>query len=203
MARIPGPVDRLDDATLIRLERDTSLPNDEYRAVLQELAKRSTNSSIGAVVVKGPQMTTRIPLCSSCGTDGLRKFSMIHASGISTSLGSTAGVGIGLGGGIGVGAASTQTRTQTALGTMTAPPTLASPRGETIAVVVIGLVLTVILQMAFTSGVVGLIGMAGSFAAGIYWYRKRKPFHKNNYRMAKERWDRSYMCERCGYIVVL
>ena len=46
MMQLPGPVDRLDTATLERLEADRSLADEDYREVVIELARRLAQAPI-------------------------------------------------------------------------------------------------------------------------------------------------------------
>ena len=128
---------------------------------------------------------------------------MIHAGGISLSEGSTRGIGMTLGGSIGIGGASTTTSTQTALSAIASPPERRSAAVEAVA---IGFVILLVGLFVFANvhWVILLIVVCGlGVAVAVLQYRRSKTQFALEYDAARAKWDRSYMCDRCGNIALL
>jgi hypothetical protein len=135
--------------------------------------------------------------CTQCGSTEVRRLSLIYEEGLAiiSTQSQTAGVGFG-GGGASFGSASTHTTgtQQTALSKKAAPPT----KKHTI-------------LWAMLAGFVGLVALSGishfSFwtlvFAGLTYLcvqkaLKAKAYNAMVFPEEHARWQRSFMCNRCG-----
>lgn len=200
--QIPGPVGRLDTATLLQLEADRSLTDHDHREVVIELARLSAQAPIESSPDVRPGVS-RIPLCHSCGCDGYRKLSLIHAGGISLSEGSTRGIGMTLGGSIGIGGASTTTATQTALSAIASPPERRSAAVEAVAIGFLIMLLGLVVFASVHWAIVPIVACGLAVGVAVWQYRRSNTQFTLEYDAARAKWDRSYMCDRCGDIALL
>lgn len=136
--------------------------------------------------------------CTSCGAEDVQRLSMVYQAGTSvintTTRGSTTGVGVGRGG-LGFGSASTRQTTtgtqRTQLAERAAPPA----RRPAVLLVVLGIVLSLI------GGAIGgpLLGLP--VLAGFGFFAWQGFVHNSSaYPALRERWERSWLCHRCGDI---
>lgn len=131
--------------------------------------------------------------CENCGADAYRKLSVIHAGGLSVTQNTSVGVGLTLGGSIGLGKAKTAGTSQTVLSAKAAPP----KERRLSAWALLG----ILLGLGWTAGgadyvALGVLTLAGT---GYYIFRTVK-YNKDEFPKLYARWDRSYMCERCGTV---
>jgi hypothetical protein len=153
--------------------------------------------------------------CPKCDSDDVRRLSVVHASGLSTtqSLSSAIGIGIDAGGDLGLagGAISSSGIQQTALARAAAPPTprMVSNRPAIawgcIAGTMAGMFASGILGSSDAAGLLGLAVFAAvSLLVGIRvykgQYRAAKDHNDRVYRPQRAIWDRSIMCMRCGAV---
>ncbi len=127
---------------------------------------------------------------------------MIHAGGLSLTEGDTKGVGISLGGSLGFGVAKTTAATQTALSAVAQPPSKKKISGWAL----LGILMAFGMVSAGSQAPDGV----GQVAAGViifallcYYIYRVLTFNSREFPQLQARWERSYMCERCGTVVVL
>lgn len=130
--------------------------------------------------------------CSQCNSGDVRKLSLVYESGLSHTSSRTTGMGFGLGGGIGVGAAKTHGTSLTATAAKAAPPQKRPLLWPIIMLLIFGLWGIEPHQQAAL--IVALI------AAIIIVNRYR--FNTQQWPQIYDRWDRSYLCERCGAMMI-
>lgn len=147
--------------------------------------------------------------CPQCGSDDVRRLSVVYASGLSSleSSSSLVGVGVGDGGEVGIaaGGASTSGIQQTALAKAAAPPiphtvSWGAPGGVGC---VVGMFVAALVGTAFNSGepvlviwiIVGVVVAKLAYDSN---YKEAKKYNDAVYRPKKAIWDRSIMCMRCG-----
>lgn len=148
-----------------------------------------------------------LPRCSNCGSDSLKKFSVIHAAGLSHQKGSVTGVGMSLGGSLGVGVGSTKSVSQTVLSAAAQPPVPKKISYWSYAGVFFGISwliagISTIGEAQGGSIPLVVLGFAVLVASAMHIYRARK-YNSNELPSALLKWDRSFMCERCGNIMTL
>jgi hypothetical protein len=143
--------------------------------------------------------------CSACKSDNAQKMSLVYETGISSLDGKSTGVGIGVSrGGIGVGVGSSKVKgtQQTELSKRAAPPAKKRLLRNTI-LYVIGILLVPgfinstlnidnqVLQM--------LVGLGYLALAATHTY-KSFMYNKKVWPELYQRWDRQYMCLKCGTV---
>jgi DNA-directed RNA polymerase subunit RPC12/RpoP len=128
--------------------------------------------------------------CSKCGSDQVRKLSVVHAGGLSQVATQTSGLGLTLGGSLGVGSAKTSGVHQTALSQAAAPP-----QKQNVGVLS---VLCVVLGVAFAANPeMRVMGILIVLVASWYVWSRIK-YNREVFPGLYHRWERTYMCERCG-----
>lgn len=130
--------------------------------------------------------------CTQCNSDQLRKLSLVFESGLSHTSSRTTGVGFGLGGGLGVGSARTHGTSVTATAAKAAPPRKRPLTWPIIALIVFGLWGTT--PKSYEMLIVAVI------AAIVVYNRYR--FNSQVWPGLYNTWDRSYLCERCGAMMI-
>lgn len=136
-----------------------------------------------------PQPTMTRFRCGNCGSDQLRKLSVIFAGGISQVETQTSGLGFALGGGLGVGSARTTGVHQTVLSQAAAPP---APR-KVSSLAILGILFGLAVLQTYAKAVGFLI-----IAVCIWHIYNCRKYNKNVHPGLHARWERGYMCERCG-----
>jgi hypothetical protein len=137
--------------------------------------------------------------CPQCGSEHVRRLSLIFREGLAVVNTGTAGVAVGAGADrIAVGGAKTS-GTQQSLASIGAAPPEKRPMGGAIAMVVAGLVALL----------VGASGSAGALvlglvlaAAGGMWAYGSSSYNSNVFPGLHRRWETSYSCTRCAEVFV-
>lgn len=146
------------------------------------------------------ESTPRGLACSRCGSDDVRRLSIIHSGGLTHVATETVGI-MATGRQIGVGAAATAGSHTTDLALLAAPPPPESRRSPAARAVF---------------GCVFVIAAAESYFGGSAWYgttflivglvsfvlaRDARQFNTTwDYPQRLARWERSFMCLRCGNV---
>jgi DNA-directed RNA polymerase subunit RPC12/RpoP len=152
--------------------------------------------------------------CPNCGSEDVRRLSVVHASGLSTTQASSSAVGLGVGGdgdlGLAGGVISSSGIQETALARAAAPPTPMTVSTTPAATwgCLAGLVAAAVIGSAIhteSADVLSFLGWAAVAALvgrAIYktQYSTAKEHNDRFYRPKKAIWDRSIMCMRCGAI---
>lgn len=136
--------------------------------------------------------------CTSCGSGDIQRLAMIYEAGTSvidtTTRGTVAGAGIGGSGSLGLGGGVTSHRTtgtqMTALASRAAPP----EKAKVFLWVFLGWLVGVLLAAAFKSITAFLLPIAG--ACYLAWRGSR--YNSKVWPDLKAKWDRSWLCHRCG-----
>lgn len=137
--------------------------------------------------------------CPKCASAEVRRLSLIYQEGLSTinTNSSTVGGGFG-GGGAAFGSASTHTtgRQQTALSRQAAPPA----KKHTIAWGTLGVVCGFVgLGSLSSPGLGTLIWIALAVVAARFALQAKK-YNAEVYPGLHQRWEQSFMCNRCGEV---
>lgn len=139
--------------------------------------------------------------CSKCSSGDIQKASLVYESGITHSTSRSRGRGIGFGpGGIGVGfgGATTKGVHVSATAQRVAPP-FKKPIGWPIAISIIALfVMLASMPSALSTAFFSLL-VAG--VAGFVTYQ-RIAWNRNMFPPLLERWSQSYLCKRCGTMMI-
>lgn len=144
--------------------------------------------------------------CDACGSDQLRKYSVVYEEqhGTSTSKTKMAGVGLGSGGvGAGIGAGKTSGITTTQLAQRVAPPSKeamvkndSATTLATVATLIVGFGAAYIAYQAagfmWAVGVFVVVFIVGVAIGGNISEVDQR------YRKAYAEWDRKYICMKCG-----
>jgi hypothetical protein len=140
-----------------------------------------------------------IRACGNCGSDSLKKLSLIYEGGFSATEGVSKGIGLTLGGSLGVGAAKSVGTSQTALSARVAPP---AKKKVHVLIYLLGVFGLTWMMAGFGEGgapQLGVMGMLVVASCGYVIYTAHM-FNKNTWPSLWAEWDRSFMCERCGNI---
>lgn len=130
--------------------------------------------------------------CTQCNSGEIRKLSLVFESGLSHTSSRTTGVGFGLGGGLGIGSARTHGTAVTATAAKAAPPQRRPLTWPIISLIVFGLWgLAPHAQAMF---------VLAAIAAIIVFNRHR--LNTQVWPGLYDTWDRSYLCERCGSMMI-
>jgi hypothetical protein len=137
--------------------------------------------------------------CPRCGSEDGRKFSIIHAHGLSVVDSITLGAGVGTGGDAAVGVAPTSGTHQTNLSKAVAPPT-ERPVGVGCSIL-FGLALMAFFGIAAPPS---LLLLAPFFIGTMVKLKKNdsaaRAWNATEYPALKAKWERSAMCMRCGEV---
>lgn len=141
-------------------------------------------------------------LCPKCTSGEVRSLSLIYREGLSHSVTNTTGTGFGgARGGFGGGTMSAVShgRSQTVLSKEAAPPSKKR--------VVTWLVLTVIFSFLFLGSTkdfgVSTLVFAGVAALSIWMAMNNREYNATQFPELYSRWQRSFMCNRCGAVFVV
>jgi DNA-directed RNA polymerase subunit RPC12/RpoP len=148
--------------------------------------------------------------CPKCAGAEFKKFSLLYEENRSTSQSKTAGVGLGYGGGgfgVGVGGARSQGVSMTDLAQRVSPPDknamTEQANGGPLAVLMIlgaGAAFFVYQVWGIAWGVGTFVALF--FASAIAVGSVTGPEIEARYKSASRRWNRSYLCLRCGETVL-
>jgi hypothetical protein len=151
--------------------------------------------------------------CPSCGSPSVKRLSLVHREGISSSTSATGGLGFA-GGHVGVVHAATKGSSQTLLSRQFAPPTPKSVLWPAIGMIIFGI--------SVFGGVVTFFGSLGTverdqdarLGAGmmlliygpllllsIRAYRNRTRHNEQQPKLMRQ-WENSFLCGRCGDVFV-
>lgn len=133
--------------------------------------------------------------CPNCGSSDVRRLPLIYEAGVSQITTRTTGVGVTLGGAVGVGGARSKGISQTELAHRVAPPAKRSQRGATWAMV-LGLIIG-LPNLADNTGAAVIMLLVA--AGGAWAFFRAAQWNRRVWPQLYDRWDRSYMCERCGH----
>jgi hypothetical protein len=137
--------------------------------------------------------------CTKCGTEEVRRLSLIYEEGLAiiNTRSQSSGAAFG-GGGASFGSASTHTTgtQQTALSKKAAPPT----KRHTILWGIAAGILGMIALSGLTSPSFGLLIWAGLAAFAARMTLQAKAYNAMVFPDAHARWQRSFMCNRCGEV---
>ena len=135
--------------------------------------------------------------CPRCGSEHVRRLSLIYREGLALVNTGTTGVGMG-GDGIAVGGARTG-GTQQSLASLGAAPPEKRPMGGAIAMIAVGLVALL----------VGASGSAGALVFGLVlaavggmWAYGSSHYNGQVFPALHRRWETSYSCTRCAEVFV-
>jgi DNA-directed RNA polymerase subunit RPC12/RpoP len=170
----------------------------------------------GSTIPSSPAKHLRVPsspvrssyTCPKCGSEEVKKLSIVHASGFSNLQSQTLMSGVGIGGGeigIGMGTAVTSGTQQTSLSTSVAPPAQRKPRSGPPAAwgcgtIIVGTIIAVAAESAGVFEVALLIGLIIWAVMTNSEQQAAKRWNQAELPHLKEKWDRSVMCLRCGNV---
>jgi hypothetical protein len=131
--------------------------------------------------------------CPRCKSPDVRRFAMLHKEGVATSHSSTT-VSATVGGEYGVGSASTSTVSTTKLAAETAPPAAKDVITPGFFAVLSGL------GLFSTFGIPGMwrIIWLVILLVSVPMLRARRRFNRDVLPGLMERWNKSFLCSRCG-----
>jgi hypothetical protein len=154
--------------------------------------------SLQTQIVPEPARITNLA-CAKCGAAEVRRLSLIYQEGLSTinTQSQTMGQSFG-GGGAAFGSASTHTtgRQQTALSKQASPPAKKHTILWSICAGIFGLVA---LSSLSSPGFGTLITIAIT-AASVRFALQAKAYNAMKFPELYQRWERSFMCNRCGEV---
>ncbi|MET0396908.1 MAG: hypothetical protein ABW277_08810 [Longimicrobiaceae bacterium] len=137
--------------------------------------------------------------CPKCGSEHVRRLSLIYREGLAVVNTGTAGVGMGMGTDrVAVGGAKTS-GTQQSLASMGAAPPEKRSLGGPIAMIAAGVV--AVLIGASGSVFVLVVGMALALA-GVTWASQVAQYNGNVFPGLHRQWEASYSCTRCAEVFV-
>lgn len=142
--------------------------------------------------------------CTQCGSENVRTVPMVHAGGISNTTSKTSGTGVGLGrGGLGVGFGSATTHgvSQTQLSQSLAPPGAPS-LFKRLLLVLVGAWLISGASSSVVGATLGGLVFLGALGGLGYWAWTNYVERRDEYRVAHDRWQKSFLCDRCGTVFV-
>ncbi len=133
--------------------------------------------------------------CPKCNNPDVRRFSLLHKQGSTDSVTSTTGIGLS-GGGLGIGVASSRGTNVSQLAQETAPPQQ-KPLGWPVFVALIS-----VYGLMNSISAAGLADSGGVFVvtlvvSGILIHQRRQ-HNSEVFPGLMARWERSFMCLRCG-----
>src|ERR1051326_5517177 len=135
--------------------------------------------------------------CPRCGSANVAKASLLHEQGISVSARGSVGIAFTGDGDLGFVQGSSRGVSQSELSRRLAPPVRQSTAGAVAACVLLGggaavigglLVGTWLALSLLVVAVVGAVAIDGG----------RRPISEAEYRQQRAKWDRLYVCSRCG-----
>jgi len=154
--------------------------------------------SLQTKIVPEPARMTNLA-CTKCGAAEVRRLSLIYQEGLSTinTQSQTMGSSFG-GGGAAFGSASTNTtgQQQTALSKQASPPAKKHTILWSIAAAIVGFMT---LGSLAHPGLGDLIGIAAT-AASVRFALQAKAYNALKFPELYQRWERSFMCNRCGEV---
>ena len=151
----------------------------------------------------------QVSQCPKCKSTDFKKVSLVWETGTSTGKSSGAGVGIGMRGDIGLGALGGVTTQQTVLAKRLSPPVPHQGAGCMSGILWVGLVCFCIwcLRSAFTCDPLDRgvflysLVIFSSLLAWFAWSCWRIATEEaRKYTDAKQKWDQSWFCMRCGHV---
>lgn len=142
-------------------------------------------------------------VCPSCQSEDVKSLSVVFLAGLSKAKGSVGGVGIGLGGGVGFGAGLSDGTNQTYLSKRAAPPPKCNVRGWG-CLMSTGIIILIIYFLAegfkgflkdpsFTLLLASILFIVGSFGS-----IKANEYNSKTWPILRNKWEKSFMCLRCG-----
>jgi DNA-directed RNA polymerase subunit RPC12/RpoP len=131
--------------------------------------------------------------CPNCGSEMVKKLSLVHAAGLSDLTAETAAGAVFGGREPGVGVAMTKGTQQTVLSKSAAPP--AKRKG-----LAWGVILVVVSLVAFSGSSIGF-GALCLLAGGWLAYSSVR-YNSDVFPGLLAEWQRKYLCERCGTVFV-
>lgn len=144
-------------------------------------------------------------ICPNCSSENIQKLSFVYESGLShietRTRGSGVGVGFGGGGlgvGVGVGGGRTKGTQISATAAKAAPP----QRKKVVAAFIIALIGAFMLLGSLQHPGGGTILALGVAAIAGWVFYSNSQFNAHTFPVLWQRWDASYMCNRCGSIGV-
>ncbi|HEU0076578.1 MAG TPA: hypothetical protein VFQ76_02950 [Longimicrobiaceae bacterium] len=137
--------------------------------------------------------------CPKCGSEHVRRLSLIYREGLAVVNTGTAGVAMGMGTDrVAVGGAKTA-GTQQSLASMGAAPPEELSLGGPVIMILVGVVLFLAgLQGSVVAAVIGAVVAAG----GGMWARNASHFNDHVYPKLHQQWEASYSCTRCAEVFV-
>ncbi len=145
--------------------------------------------------------------CPQCGSDNIQRFSVAFRGGASTIDTKTSTTGIGIGrGGLGVGTAGSHTTgvQMTQLAKEVAPPA----KKKYMFPIIISLIIWIVVDRSFLSvmgttaaGIPGYISLAA--ALWYFVYQKVYVWNKNVWPGLYEKWEKSWVCLKCGHKFIM
>lgn len=131
--------------------------------------------------------------CPACKSDDTKRLPLIYEMGVSAIEAGTIGVGASANG-LGVGGASTSGTVQTLLAEKVAPPEKISLARWIVAAGIVFLLIANIMPAWF------LVPVGIAMLAGLVWLQRRfQDFNQNEYPNMRRKWERTFMCLRCGH----
>lgn len=129
--------------------------------------------------------------CSQCQSDQIQKLSLVFESGLSHIQTRSTGVGFGMGG-VGIGAAKTRGTQVTATAAKAAPPRMRALFWPIVALIIFGL-------MGMGANAHAWL-IAAAVAAVVIFTRAK--WNREVYPSLYDTWNRSYLCGRCGSMMI-
>lgn len=132
--------------------------------------------------------------CPRCKSEDVQRFAVVHKQGVTNSESATTAVGTGDRGYVGVGTASTSTVSTTKLAAETAPPAARDVLSPGFFAVLSALGLFSTFGMP---GVWRIVWLA-ILLVSVPMLRARRRYNRDELPGLRAKWDRSFLCGRCG-----
>ena len=174
-------------------------PSHTTQALAPAQAPRLPAAPEGVPVMRVHTAAASLLNCPRCGSEHVRRLSLIYREGLAVVNTGTAGVAVGMGTDrVAVGGAKTA-GTQQSLASMGAAPPEKRPLGGAIAMIAAGVV--AVLFGASGSAAVLVVGLALA-GAGCVWATRASQYNGNVVPGLRRRWETSYSCTRCAEVFV-
>lgn len=186
-------------AAVLEARQHTVAPTHASQAFAPAQAPGVPTIPQGVPVMRVHTAAASLLHCPKCGSEHVRRLSLIYREGLAVVNTGTTGAGVGIGNdGIGVGGARTS-GTQQSLASMGAAPPEERSLGGPVVTIVVGVVLLLSgLQGSVLAAVIGAVVAA----VGGMWARGASHYNDHVRPRLMEQWEASYSCTRCAEVFV-